>query len=851
MNLYQSAPTLTDCDREPIHLIGAIQSFGALIAVNADWIVAHRSANVSDILGDACAVDIGDPLRNIFSDEAIKRLRAAVAGLFEPDSVERLFAIDLCGKGALFDCALHASGALIVLEIEPHEDGAIERGMGVLRPLLVHIEKAGDIRSMGDRACTMLRDLLGYDRVMLYRFRQDESGEVIAEAKREDLEPYLDLRYPRADIPQQARALFVRNRFRIIADIDAPPVPVEPSASLDSFSLDLSMSMLRSQSVIHHEYLRNMGVGASLSISVIVEGKLWGLFACHHTEPRLISYSMRTVAELFSEIVSLIIDRAVHAQSIKQRDAGRLLHDRLMRSFADGEALIQALPNLAPIVGKAIEFDGISVYIDGVYRALGDAPDETDFGRILRRLNAAPSGRLIVTEALAEMLPESKSFYPKAAGAIILPISKRPRDFLILWRNEELQSVTWAGDPNKAVADEQGRLSPRGSFAAWQESMHGRSREWSVQDVQLAEGLRTSLLEIILRLTEEQMQERKRSQQQQEMLIAELNHRVRNILNLIRGLISQSRGEATSIEQFSDIVGGRIASLASAHDNITKGNWSPAPLRTLIETELDAYVRGSADRVTITGPRVLIDPEAYTVLALVVHEMVTNSAKYGSLTDSRGVLEITISCEPDDAMKLHWREIGGPPVKPPQRRGFGSTIVERSIPFELGGEANVDYALEGLRATFVIPDKHITWLGEDDDQHETVVRKPADGDGAQLTGSVPSNALVVEDSIIIAMDTEDCLRELGVADIDVSSTVAGALASIEKRQPAFAILDYNLGSESSERVAEELHRRKVPFWLATGYGEMGERINELGARGLLTKPYGKNELTEVLAKLSA
>ena len=849
MNIQHNTPTLTDCDREQIHLIGAIQNFGGLIAVNGDWIVAHRSANLQDILGEECSLDVGDPVSGMFSAAAIRQLRAAASNLLEPDAVDRVFAVDLCGNGTLYDCAVHASGTLIIVEFEPHEEGAIERGMTVLRPLLSRLEQSADIRQMGNKACHMLRDLLGYDRVMLYRFRGDESGEVIAEAKRADQETYLNLRYPRADIPQQARALFVRNRFRIIADIDADPVPIEPATSLDGEALDLSMSTLRSSSVIHHEYLRNMGVGSSLAISVVVEGKLWGLFACHHEEARRISYGMRTVAEVFSEVVSLAIDRVVHAQSISQRDAGRVLHDRLMRSFADGEALLDALPNLAPIVGRAIDFDGVSVFIDEVYRAQGEAPDEAGFGKILRRLNAAPTGRLIVSDSLADILPEARQFHPIGAGAIILPISKRPRDFLILWRSEELQSVTWAGDPQKAVADDNGRLSPRGSFSAWQETMKGRSREWSAQDVQLAEGLRTSLLEIILRLTEEQMQERKRSQQQQELLIAELNHRVRNILNLIRGLISQSRGEATSIEEFSDIVGGRIASLASAHDNITKGNWSPAPLRTLIETELDAYINNKSDRVTVTGPRVLIDPEAYTVLALVVHEMVTNSAKYGSLTDNSGTLDITIVKETGNALLIKWKESGGPPVKPPQRRGFGSTIVERSIPFELGGEARVDYKLEGLQAEFVIPHRNVTWLNTaEGEEPESVEKSPAQ---SSELGEVPESALVVEDSIIIAMDTEDCLHELGVGKVTVSSTVAAALDELGKTEPAFAILDYNLGTESSEKIALELKERGVPFWLATGYGEMSDRLDELGARGLLTKPYGKAELTQLLIELAS
>ena len=844
MNIRYPAPTLNDCDREPIHIIGAVQSFGGLLALNGDWIVAHKSANVSDVLAIDEAVGIGDKLDDRFSRAAMESFRSAAASLLVEDQVERMFAIDILGDGKLFDCALHTSGEHIVLEFEPNEEGAIERGMSTFRPLIAQLDAQPDIRSVADKACTLLRDLLGYDRVMMYRFRHDESGEVVAEAKRDDLESFLDLRYPRTDIPQQARELFLRNRFRIIADIDDEAVPIEPVRSLDGMPLDLSMSVLRAQSPIHVEYLRNMGVAASLSVSIVVDGKLWGLFALHHTEPRLPSFGMRTVAELFSEIVSLVIDRSLNSERMRQREANTLLHDRLMRSFADGDALITALANLSPIVGRAIDFDGVSLLIDGTYKAQGKAPSEEQFAKIVPRLNTSPAGRLIVTESLIEVLPEASCFADVAAGAIVLPISKRPRDFLVLWRGEEVKQVTWAGDPTKAVSDD-GRLSPRKSFAAWQETMHGRSREWSAQDVQLAEGLRTTLLEIILRLTEDQIQERKRSQQQQELLIAELNHRVRNILNLIRGLISQSRGEATSIDEFSAIVGGRISSLASAHDNITKGNWSPASLRTLIDTELNAYIAGKKDRISIEGPPAMIDPEAYTVLALVIHEMVTNSAKYGSLSDGSGRLDIVIGKESENSLTIHWRETGGPPVKPPKRRGFGSTIVERSIPFELSGEAQVDYKLEGLEAHFVVPSRFVTWVeGEESgsvapSQSRTEMDNPS---------RVPSKAMIVEDSIIIAMDTEDCLKELGVEHVMVESTVAGALSSLDKAEPAFAILDFNLGTESSEKVAETLRARGIPFWLATGYGEMADRLEEIGARGILTKPYGKDELMKLLSQ---
>ena len=301
--------TLSNCDREPIHQLGQIQAFGALIAVNSDWFVAHRSTNLEDIFGRGRTVEIGASLTRLMTPGAMDLLRSAAANLAIPDQVERLFGVALFGTDDLFDCALHSSGANTIIEIEPHAAGDLNRQLAVLRPIMSRLEKHADLLPLVEEAARQLRHTLQIDRVMVYRFRDDLSGEVIAEAAREDLEKFRGLRYPKSDIPTQARALYVRNRFRIIADVEAEPVSIEPGISLEGEPLDLSMSALRAVSPIHIEYLHNMGVGASLSISIIVGGKLWGLFACHHYGPKLLPYTQRTAAELFSELFSLVLDR--------------------------------------------------------------------------------------------------------------------------------------------------------------------------------------------------------------------------------------------------------------------------------------------------------------------------------------------------------------------------------------------------------------------------------------------------------------------------------------------------------------------------------------------------------------
>ncbi|MEX0341169.1 MAG: HWE histidine kinase domain-containing protein [Erythrobacter sp.] len=837
--------TLSNCDREPIHQLGQVQAFGALIAVNADWFVAHRSTNLESIFGPGRTLEAGERLGSLFAPAALEQLRSAAAALTMPDQVERRFGVDLFDDGVLFDCALHSSGAYTIIESEPHAAGDLNHQLGLLRPIMARLEQHGDIEAMAAEAARQLRHALQMDRVMVYRFREDLSGEVIAEAARDDLEKFHGLRYPKSDIPSQARKLYLRNRFRIIADVESEPVDIEPGISIDGEPLDLSMSTLRAVSPIHIEYLRNMGVGASLSISIVIGGKLWGLFACHHYGPRLLPYSQRTAAELFSEMFSLLLDRTLAAQVAERRELGREVHARLMRDIAAGTPLSSSLPLIEPVIQQIIPHDGVSIFMEDIYDARGAAPNEEEFRAILPSLNGAATSRLLASEAIAERLPRAERFAERAAGALIIPVSRSPRDYLVLWRKPLAQTVTWAGNPDKPVVSgpHGDRLTPRKSFEAWQETVEGRAEKWSQAELDMAESLRVTLLEIILRLTDEAVAERAKAQQQQELLIAELNHRVRNILNLIRGLINQSKGDAPDIETFVDIVGGRVSSLAAAHENITKGNWSHAPFSDLIATEANAYLGGKTDRLVVTGPEAMISPEAYTVMALVIHEMITNSAKYGSLSDQSGKLDIVVSRDDDDNFCVDWRETGGPPVKPPKRRGFGSTIIERSLPHELDGSAEIHYRLSGVEARFCIPARYVEWRARTGVPSAGASKKKK-GDRLE---NLPESVLLVEDSMIIALDAEDCLKELGVGQVRIESSVAAALDALDKSSPALAILDYNLGKENSEPVAEKLRAVGTPFWLATGYGEMQSRVAELGAAGLLTKPYGKDELAQILA----
>jgi two-component sensor histidine kinase/CheY-like chemotaxis protein len=420
-----------------------------------------------------------------------------------------------------------------------------------------------------------------------------------------------------------------------------------------------------------------------------------------------------------------------------------------------------------------------------------------------------------------------------------------PRDCLIFFRREVLRSVNWAGDPNKYYAEGPlgARLTPRKSFELWQETVVGQSKPWSHADLRIAESLRVTLLEVILQLSDLAARERRNSQERQELMIAELNHRVRNILSLVRSLVAQSKDNATSTEEFATVLGGRIQALARAHDQITSLNWAPVALKSLVESEAGAYLGARAGRIKMDGPEVALDPKAFATLALVVHEMMTNSAKYGALADSSGQVEVVWKLDRSSSLVIDWKESGGPPVQPPSRRGFGTTIIERSVPFDLKGDAEIKFDLLGVQARFVIPANYVQMMPSLGGASSRVEVEE------EAAPRISDTALIVEDNLIIAMAAEVILLELGARHVETAASVNQAMQAIARTKPSFALLDINLGGESSIQVGKKLTELKVPFIFATGYGERAPIPEELAEAPVIQKPYTRETVEAALGKL--
>jgi len=835
---------LTNCDREPIHIPGSVQPFGFFLALLSDFSICMASANVADYLGIAYAELFQRPLHDVFSEGAVAAIRTRVDYLAGKDAVERMFGLQLQDGGKPFDVAIHFSGAYLVIEAEP---SVIEPGLDsgeLVRLMLERVRKTASVQELAQESARQMKVLTGFDRVMVYRFHPDDSGEVVAEVASGGLEPFLGLHYPASDIPRQARILYQRNWVRIIADVNAKPALLNSAPSHSAALLDLSMSVLRSVSPIHIEYLQNMGVAASMSVSILRDGALWGLFACHHYSPRHISFERRTAAELFGQMFSWILENREREADITYESHAHQIQERLMEVAASHAHSSGAIADFTADYRKMIACDGIAVWSDGHMTLSGQTPSEAEVMDLIAFINRTTPGRICASAEIAKVYAAGASFRDGTAGFLAIPISRTPRDCLIFFRREIVRSVKWAGDPNKAYTSGPlgPQLTPRKSFERWQEIVRGQSAPWSAADLRIAEGLRITLLEVILQLADLAARERRAAQERQELMIAELNHRVRNILSLVRGLVTQSKNSATSLEDFASVLGGRIQALARAHDQITSLSWAPVALRSLVESEAGAYLGSRAGRVHMGGPDVALDPKAFATLALVVHEMMTNSAKYGALADSAGQVEVAWRLDQGGRLIIEWTESGGPPVQPPSRRGFGTTLIERSIPFDLNGDAELRFDLLGVRARFVVPANYVQPI-------RPVVKSVQTDEGKPERANLTGTALVVEDNLIIAMSAEVILHELGARHVETAASVAEALKSIERIKPSFALLDLNLGGENSIAVGKKLAELKVPFLFATGYGERAPIPAELGFAPVIQKPYTRDTIERALTHL--
>ncbi|MEO5589158.1 MAG: histidine kinase dimerization/phospho-acceptor domain-containing protein, partial [Gemmatimonadaceae bacterium] len=503
-----TAIDLTNCEREPIHIPGAIQPHGMMLIMNAEGLTLTQvSANVEQFLGvDPSAVG-GRPLADILGS-AVATDVAAVAS----NQVRSHLVLDLetrTGK-APFDALVYLSGERVIMELEPRFESANLTASDlqeVMRATMGHVEQSELVVELAGRIATQMREITSFDRVWVYRFHADWHGEIIGEARDPEIETWLGMHYPASDIPAQARALFLRNWLRTIPDMDFTPSPLVPRDDPASgMPIDLGGSVLRSVSPIHIRYLQNMGVRASLVISLIHRGSLWGLISGHHySGPKYVGYATRTLCEFLAQSLSLQLGMVERSQDrdyeIRIRDTERALIQNLTASNNPASALTGGATTVADLVACA----GAAVIYDGDVYTVGVAPSDDQI-RDLAEWMRSRSGEVFSSSALSDEFGAAAVYGGEASGVLAVPFGHARADYLMWFRGEQRQVVPWAGDPRKPVTvDEDGnyRLHPRGSFELWEQEVRGTSPEWQQIEVQAAVDLRRAILGVLLRRAEE------------------------------------------------------------------------------------------------------------------------------------------------------------------------------------------------------------------------------------------------------------------------------------------------------------------------------------------------------------
>ena len=604
---------LASCDREPIQIPGAIQPHGVLLVINeASWRVEQLSANADALLASPAARLAGLDIEQVLGKMGAAQVREAAT--FE--SLDEVNPLSVALEGGRVDCIMHRHDGLLLLEFEhPAElplahSPLLDRGLG---RVLTRLQGARTLADLYRISVNEIQKLTGYDRVLIYRFEQEGHGQVIAEATRPGMELYQGLFFPATDIPAQARELYRVNWLRIIPDSSYAPVPLVPLLRPDTGKpLDLSHAFLRSVSPIHCQYMKNMGVASSMSISLLKEDRLWGLISCGNRTPMQVPHALRATCQAIGQVLSMQISALEELEAQAQRNAKQAMLLELaqvMRAAPDKDVL-EALCEPAQQLMALVDATGVAVLVGDQVHLAGRCPGADQVAAIYQWVRTQASG-VVESSSLGEEFPAARAFSELASGLLCVTLPK-PVDNAVMWFRPELKEcVNWSGDPRKVAVpatDEPGsraQLQPRKSFALWQEQVDGRARRWDSGDLFAATDLRRSALEADLARQVFKEQEAVRARDE---LVAVVSHDLRSPLTVIVmqcGMMQ--RLLAGDAGQSSKRIGSAIETLQRATSRMTN----------LLEDLLDTS-KIEAGRYSIT-PQVLevsqIFEENYSLLA--------------------------------------------------------------------------------------------------------------------------------------------------------------------------------------------------------------------------------------------
>lgn len=644
---------LSTCAQEPIRIPGSIQPHGFLLVLEEkSFRVLQASTNLSQWL----SFDVlGKPLEDLFGSECAAMVRSAIgpAALESSPLYLRTLTIATPGGPRSFHAIAHRSQGALILELEfARTEQAVQFSdlYSLVRTFMAELQTANDIGMLSFLAAREVRRISGFDRVLIYQFDSNWNGHVVAEDRHESLPSYLDLWFPASDIPPQARELYRLNRLRLIADVHYQPVAIAPPLHPESNEpLDLSFSTLRSVSPIHIEYLKNMGVGASMSISILRGGELWGLIACHHRTPRSMPFEVRTACDFLGQALSLQLAAAEQTAEYEGRLRLKVIESQLLTYMAQEEHFVDGLTKHPDDLLRLAGAHGAAVLFDDNCALVGKTPSEEAVRNIADWLADNNHNEVFHSETFPHLVPDAEAYQAGATGVLAISISKLYRSYVIWFRKEVIQTVTWSGDPAKPVeagADGSMKIHPRKSFEAWQQIVRGRSFPWQRSELETAANLRISILEIVLRRAEEVAHlsnELKRSNKELEAFSYSISHDLRAPFRHIVGYSSLLRERVAGSEdpeavRYIDTIIESANSAGSLVDNLlhfAQIGRSALQLEPIDQSSLIAEVQNEIERELPTGreitwrvndlPKVRGDR---VLLRVVWQNLLSNAAKY-------------------------------------------------------------------------------------------------------------------------------------------------------------------------------------------------------------------------------
>jgi chemotaxis family two-component system sensor kinase Cph1 len=710
---------LSNCADEPIHIPGAIQPHGGVLAFDMQMALCYWSANVADFVDCTLAPGLG--LDAVLAEP---RLRQMVYSCAQTGASGVPARAELTVDGAIIDCMSHCHADMIVLEFERRRGGAEDTGACVLQAYVAierikHLKSAEQMLQFG---VEQIRALTGFDRVMAYRFRHDDSGDVIAETTAPGVTPYLGQRYPASDIPAQARRLYTLNTLRAIADVGYAPVPVLGVAGAPA--LDMSFCLLRSISPIHVEYLQNMGVGASMSLSLVMNGRLWGLIACHHHAAHLPAYPVRLACDVLAQVIAAqVMTIETHRNGLFATRAADL-RSRLSVHMQRDDDVLGAIVSLGEELADTLGGQGLIASHYG--KLVVHGPIDTALAAAIVA-SLPQQGKLLERVCRTEWPAELQGRLGPWVGALALNFDAAAGGWLVALRTEQMEQIRWGGKPEKTVRHGPlgARLTPRGSFDEWVETVRDRAEPWNDQIRVVGDQLLAEMRRVCMRRHADVEQARMQ-------LLAMLGHDLRTPL--------QSIAMAASVLKMGnpdDVLGGRIERSSGRMQRLIsqvmdlsrlenglqiEPRLGPVPLRALLEYLIDEAASshpGTAYR--LEAPVDVVVDADQDQLAQVLSNLLSNARHYG-IAPAPIVLQLAVA---DGEVLIKVRNVSPPipaqiekalfvPFKPRpsgldgNRGGLGIGLyISHAITRAHGGSLRYRHVDEHVEFTVALPAQRV------------------------------------------------------------------------------------------------------------------------------------------------